>query len=377
MMQRGTRRVELRTIVAIIAVGTARFAAAGGILISSPSPGTVVSAGQIIAVTVEPKPGTVLQRVIAGIVPLSEIGVVESPPYQFAVQVPFGKLGTLTVGALALDTLGNTLQAFSTVEVRASSATTAVRVDPQRLLFSGVNGQVRSVSVSASFQDGTLAYVTNSPDTHYVSANPGVAVVNAAGQVRPVAAGTSELLVTYAGFTLRIPITVGVLPTSRAPTLFGVKATTRTTLLALLPAIDHRVAEELGEAIRRLDASLTSDLWSDESHLTRQGDRVFEEEKAAVQELIDIRSGHPSFGAAAIALTRVDRALAETALDEARLAGGRGKDLAAAQEDIGRGDDAAARGDLDDAIDRYEQAWRHAQHAVQRDKDNDGPDGDH
>jgi hypothetical protein len=157
-----------------------------------------------------------------------------------------------------------------------------------------------------------------------------------------------------------------------------VKAVQRARLMARLPTGDRQVDDELDEAIRRIDASLSPNLWADDlSHLTPDGERVFDEERKAVDELSEIR-GVPALleqlRDTARTLASVDRALAQRALDEARLAGAEAEDLARAKEDLIRADNLAGQGRFGDAIEQYKHAWRHAQEAIHRDTDDDGPD---
>jgi hypothetical protein len=208
------RHVDLAALSATVFVATTNSLIWGAsISITSPSPGLSVTPGQTILVTVQPDTGTVLQRVTAGIAPLNQIPqVIATPPYQFSVQVPPGQIGTVSITAMALDTMGNTLQASVNVVVKSPTAASSVQVTPNRLVYSGVDGQVRSLSVRASFRDGTSAYVTNSPDVQYLSSNTKVVVVNSIGQAKAVASGAASITVTYSGFTVTIPVTVGVYP---------------------------------------------------------------------------------------------------------------------------------------------------------------------
>jgi hypothetical protein len=154
-----------------------------------------------------------------------------------------------------------------------------------------------------------------------------------------------------------------------------VKKAERAGLVAVLPTGDSEVDEELHEVIRRVDASLAPNLWADDLHLTENGKRAFDEEERAVNELGEIRNGAASLLSdlrdAARTLTRVDRALAQTALDEGRLAGGDADNLARAQEDLIRGDDLVGQGKFDDAIDRYKDAWLEVRRALHLHDDRD------
>jgi len=208
-----TRSLSLAIMGILLYSGVSLDAQSSGMKITSPANGTIVTAGQSITVTITALGSTVLQNATAWILPLGQIPqVIQSPPFQVAVAVPSGQIGTLPVVALASDSQGNTLQDSVSVIVAPTSPATSIKVNPNRVLFSSVNGTVMSVNVSATFQDGTSGYVTSSPDTQYTSSNTKVAVVNSSGQVQAVAPGMSNLTISYAGFNATIPVTVGVFP---------------------------------------------------------------------------------------------------------------------------------------------------------------------
>ena len=194
---------------------------------------------------------------------------------------------------------------------------------------------------------------------------------------------TGPIFDAYGSDTTRAP-TVGSPLSIGPPTVLfltrEVKTAERATLSALLSTGDREIDEELDEAIRRVDASLAPDLWADDLHLTGSGKRVFEEEQKAVHELTEIKHAPAALLSqltdAARTFTRVDRALAQTAFDEARLAGGDVDDLARAQEDLDRGDNLAGLGKFDAAIERYEESWVHVQPAMLRDLNRDDRDND-
>ena len=185
----------------------------GGIKIVSPSDGTVVSPGQSVTVTIAAQGGTVIEKATAWILPLDHIpSAIERQPFQLPVVVPSGQIGTLTLVASASDSQGNTYQDSLEIVVKPTAPAASIRVSPNPVRFSSANGQVTSISVIASFQNGTTGYVTNSPDTKYVASNPNVVIVNSSGQAQGTAPGTSNLVVTYAGFTATVPVTVGIFP---------------------------------------------------------------------------------------------------------------------------------------------------------------------
>lgn len=185
---------------------------------------------------------------------------------------------------------------------------------------------------------------------------------------------TGPVFDAYSSDTNRAP-TVGPPVSIAAPTIQFLPRQTKVSGLAALMSLpstgDKTVDRELNEAIRHVKASLAPSLWADDLHLTDHGKRVFEEEQRAVQELTKLKHVSASllgqFTDAVRTFTRVNRALAQTALDQAQLTGGEADDLAQAQKDLTRGDKLADRGEFEDAIERYEDAWVQVQKAIHGD----------
>jgi hypothetical protein len=215
------------------------------------------------------------------------------------------------------------------------------------------------------------------------------------GPGRPTGTGTSAAnffnTATIGGFILYDPDMKPLNGTPEVTSALGipyqvlsvarqVKTAQPTALMALLPTGSHHIDHDLSEAIRRINASLAPHLWIDDLHLTRHGKRVFREEREAVEELSEIRNAPASLlealGDVARTLTLVDRALAKTALDEAKLAGGDAEELAWAEESLARGDEGAGQGQFAAAIERYKHAWQLAQRAIHCDTDGDEREDD-
>src|SRR6185295_10675855 len=87
---------------------------------------------------------------------------------------------------------------------------------------------------------------------------------------------------------------------------------------------NRRDGENLDDAIEHLTRSVDSDLWIDQIHLPRKGgEKVFDEEKKAVHELVELLKAKKSTVADADlralidCILRADRLLAVVAVDEA------------------------------------------------------------
>lgn len=143
-------------------------------------------------------------------------------------------------------------------------------------------------------------------------------------------------------------------------------------LIALRSTVtNRRDAEKLNDAIKHLTRALYPFLWEDDNHLSpRHGYKVFEEEKNAVNTLTWIlRDRRTSLPKETIQeyidiLVKVDRRLAEIAIEDAIAQSGRARDIARAQDALERGDRLATYGRLEAAIEQYRNAWNHAIRAV-------------
>lgn len=245
-----------------------------------------------------------------------------------------------------------------------------------------------------------------------LTVTPAALTITADNQTKWFGAAVPPLTVTYAGFvgadtaaSLTTPVIVTTTAQALSPSgtypivvsgatdpnytivfvngtltvtgLQQVKASARAAIAALKPTGSRELDHELDEALRDLDASLEPRLWADDSHLTAQGQKVFEEEAQAVRELEEqFRRAPASLSAAleaqADVLVKVDRALAQVEVDEATAAGADARRLADASADILEGDRTLVRKDGDDAIRRYKDAWQDAEQALRQLTDHDG-----
>lgn len=140
-----------------------------------------------------------------------------------------------------------------------------------------------------------------------------------------------------------------------------VKLGVRDAFQKLPPRKDPRANGEQSEVVLHLEKSLRSALWIDNYHLTTEGDEVFEEEERAVHEIKEIERIYPLHDSlldyAKSTLAFVDRALAQTVLDEARKGSPNKNQFNEAQEEITYGDKSTNRGEYGAAIEHYREAW--------------------
>lgn len=130
-----------------------------------------------------------------------------------------------------------------------------------------------------------------------------------------------------------------------------------TTYLAANPNIDKKTRDAALKAIGHIDKSLDAALWDGINHLTEKGDKVFDEEKDAVQDLTD-KKFTGQFDAAIYFLLAADSNLAKVAINEA--GSGDPHELAMANKKFEKALADYALGKYDNAIDDYKKAWEHA-----------------
>jgi len=138
----------------------------------------------------------------------------------------------------------------------------------------------------------------------------------------------------------------------------GMKEKAAGDLAAVLPTGNKQNDNRISKAIDAIEDSLDADLWADDSHLTKDGHRVFSEEKKAVQELKNVSGSAAGAAQAAIdLLLDADRRLAQAAIDVALATGDNQAKIDSALAALAAGD---AESDPALAIDRYRKAWEDA-----------------
>jgi hypothetical protein len=142
------------------------------------------------------------------------------------------------------------------------------------------------------------------------------------------------------------------------------RAMTQSALVTLQAAtVDAKAAKTLVKATDALRASLADNLWLDDGRLNpKTGSKVFDLEKQALTELNKKElAGYSQVGDVVDVLLDADRALTQTAIDDAVAANAKPKDVQAARDDLAKGDAARARGNYQQAVDSYKAAWQKAQ----------------
>jgi hypothetical protein len=128
---------------------------------------------------------------------------------------------------------------------------------------------------------------------------------------------------------------------------------------------DKKDGHELDEAIKHLTKSLTSSWWVDSRHLkAKDGEKVFDEEKATVVRLRDLINDKKSSIPDATVQGLIDRVVEADRLLAVVAIGDAAGDTARANEELSKGDRERDKGKYDHAIDHYRNAWKHAQRSA-------------
>jgi len=197
-------------VAVIFLVSSLRANEAPGIVITSPQPNSIVSAGQTIFVTIQPLPGTQLKTASAWILPFSGVPpTVQSPPYQVSLAVPTDRVGLLTLKAVAVDASNDSLQTSINLRVQNSSSLTKIQSSPMKLSLLQP-GEMEKIVTSAVYSDGRVIDISANSDVQYSISNSKVISVQNNGTVVALLPGTSTVTVQYDGFQQTIPVAVGI-----------------------------------------------------------------------------------------------------------------------------------------------------------------------
>jgi uncharacterized protein YjdB len=134
--------------------------------------------------------------------------VLDSPPYQFTIQIPGGtrpnKYAITAVGV----TFSKEFIYSHSVEILIERADLPVSITVYPVVVDFTMDQRRYLQVTGLYADKTTADLTQSRGVKYVSSAPGVATVSPQGIVAPVAPGSAKITVTYGDLKHDVPVRV-------------------------------------------------------------------------------------------------------------------------------------------------------------------------
>ena len=145
---------------------------------------------------------------------------------------------------------------------------------------------------------------------------------------------------------------------------FYLKGQVAEQLNSLLASSDKKTVKKLLKAIGDIQDGLAPALWTDDTHLSALGRTTFKEDSVAVGQLLDILSPNAIVLQAIASLVDADKALAETAIADARAANPTSTHLVTADAEMVSAAASAAAGAPQDAIRHYRRAWKAAMKAL-------------
>ncbi|GEN06371.1 choice-of-anchor A domain-containing protein [Myxococcus fulvus] len=183
------------------------LALAGGLRITSPAPGAVVTPGSTITVAVEATGGFVPEALL--IVADGHVVRHEGMPLKVQVQIPPKALGGITLFATGIALNGEIQQSSAvSLTVSSSAVVTSLSVLNGDAHIRGV-GKTSNLVVVGAFTDGVKRDVTRATTgTIYSTSNPSVAVVSPDGVVTGVGPGLATIVVRNT--TIATSVTVAV-----------------------------------------------------------------------------------------------------------------------------------------------------------------------
>lgn len=181
--------------------------AAGGLAISAPAAGTLVTSGTTVQVLVEPLPGTSVERVL--VVGTDTAAVDDSAPFLVELPVPVDLVGELTIRAFGLSA-SNELSDSGSVSLRAVPAATlqSVRIVNRDPILFGA-GSTQRLAVVGTYSDGVVRDLTRPlAGTTYLVADARFVTASATGLITAREPGITTVVARNSGRQDSVSVTV-------------------------------------------------------------------------------------------------------------------------------------------------------------------------
>lgn len=178
-----------------------------GVAITSPAPGTEVTAGSSVQVTVEALSGAIVERVLVVGPGVAEID--ETAPFQVTIPIPADAIGSFTLTAVGSNSAGDyyTSSALQ-LQVVPPGNLQSLRVIPQDPILLGP-GDTAQIHALGTFDDEVVRDLTASAQgTTYQITDLQIATVSAEGLVTGIAPGVTALIVRNGAFQDSVAVTV-------------------------------------------------------------------------------------------------------------------------------------------------------------------------
>ncbi|MFZ1639892.1 MAG: SBBP repeat-containing protein [Candidatus Contendobacter sp.] len=184
----------------------AQAMAAGGLRITTPAEGTVVTPGQSVQVTVEPDAGVVPVRVVLG--SSETMQTLDAAPFQFTLIIPNDVVGPFAIAAVGKDAAKNLYDAELTLQVQPQSVLQGLGPDPVDFYFSEI-GVTQLVTVQGYYaDDGVRDLTAAATGTTYQSSDSSVVTVDADGRLTAQSNGTATITATHGEVSAYVTVRV-------------------------------------------------------------------------------------------------------------------------------------------------------------------------
>ena len=231
---------------------------------------------------------------------------------------------------------------------------------------------VSPVAPATSLPGGYVQFISNSQDlgSPVPLSNDKATLV-----ITSLPAGTNYIVVSYFGNSNFVPGNSNSVIVKITLTYLQQKTGVITSLTGLVQS-DRDDKNNIDAAIKQVTESIKPSLWqADGLHLnTKNGEQVFDAEKHAVNQLMDMVRHHKESQAFDSTIEKnintlvsVDQGISSTAISDVSSGiphGDSVKDLAQAQKEIVMAAGETSVGHFDAAIDHYKNAWKQAQEVL-------------
>ncbi|CAM3933359.1 choice-of-anchor A family protein [Corallococcus exiguus] len=190
------------------AVEAVATAATGTVVITSPQPGTVVSPGGKLTVSVAGAVGFQPETVL--IMTEGAASILESGPFTTTFKIPAQALGSLTLVAFGIDSQGRMVRSTSIpLTVSSSAQLSSIQLLNGDAFLRGPGAKLKLV-VNGKYSDGVVRDISSpSRGTLYSVSNTSIATITADGTLTGVSKGMATVMVRNGTVLTSITVSVG------------------------------------------------------------------------------------------------------------------------------------------------------------------------
>jgi hypothetical protein len=252
-------------LACILALAFGCWAALGAdpprIHITSPADGTIVNAGHTLSITVKADPSVFRSITLSAACFGAPAPELLRPPYVFSVSIPpDASSGACAIAAMATPNSGDAF-VMDGIAISIEQPDPPKRLVPTApsLVFSYV-GETTREGLLGVFGDRPFILLTDSKYTTYSSGDPGIAKVDARGNVTALAPGKGKITIAYGRGSIpktsiqvpvEVPRPIEVNPSTTS--LSPLQTEEFSATVAIDPKLDHSVTWSIQPDLGRID----------------------------------------------------------------------------------------------------------------------------